>query len=238
MAEILHRLDAPARERVAALRAQGECFWLDVSLAQMSRDDVIEALEPPGNALRALPAGGDARAARAFYADGASIAFALHCYVDCDAPTDQGSSHLRPLQGRRHGGTAAVAPRGARVAPGGPRGPADGTRQGIRRLLGPGRDAREHLRRTGRGRVDARRARRDVDGRRRHTRAEATLREAAARLSTMRRWVTAEQAVPERVSGARPRSAARRPRRRDEVDAHAVRPERPPGLCCLHIRRG
>ena len=98
MAEILHGLDALARERVAALRAQGECFWLDVSLAQMSRDDVIEALEPPGNALRALPAGGDARAARAFYADGASIAFALHCYVDCDAPTDQGSSHLRPLQ--------------------------------------------------------------------------------------------------------------------------------------------
>ena len=61
-------------------------------------NDVIGALEPPGHALRALPGGGDARAARAFYADGASIAFALHCYVDCDAPTDQGSSRLRPLQ--------------------------------------------------------------------------------------------------------------------------------------------
>jgi magnesium transporter len=98
MAEILYGLDAPARERVATLRAQGRFFWLDVSLGETSRHDVMEALEPPAHILQTLPGDSDARASRAFYADGASIAFALHCYVERDAPRQQRSYRLRPLQ--------------------------------------------------------------------------------------------------------------------------------------------
>ena len=53
--------------------------------------------------LRRCPAGADrassdGSASRALHADGASIAFALRCYVAWEAPADEGSARLRPLQ--------------------------------------------------------------------------------------------------------------------------------------------
>ena len=61
---VVYGLDAAQRERVAALRAQGRFFWLDVSLSETSRDDLVEALGVPERALRALPRSGDASASR------------------------------------------------------------------------------------------------------------------------------------------------------------------------------
>ncbi len=195
--EILHGLDAPARERVAALRARGQFFWLDVSLAETSRDDVMEALEPPGHALRALPRVSDAKASRAVYADGASIAFALRCYRESDAPVDEGSSRLRPLlvhvvvtedymvtlHEERVSLPAALSDR--------PTG--RGRRYVVYSVLGAMLastfDALDEVELT----LDALAATwTDGDD---ALLPRATLREAAARLATMRRWVTAEQAM-------------------------------------------
>jgi magnesium transporter len=98
--EVLDELDAGGRERVAALRAQGRFFWLDVSLRETSRDDLAAALDPPEHALRALPAIGDPRRSRMLLADGASIGFALRCYVRSEAPANGAGSRLRPLRVR------------------------------------------------------------------------------------------------------------------------------------------
>src|SRR4051812_35585169 len=91
MLETIQGLDAPARERIAALRAQGRFLWLDASFGETSREALVDALDLPCSALRSLNGGNDARASRAFSSDGASIAFALHCYVEED-------SRLKPLQ--------------------------------------------------------------------------------------------------------------------------------------------
>jgi hypothetical protein len=42
--EVLYGLDAAERERVAELRAEGRFFWLDVSLSETSREDLVSAL--------------------------------------------------------------------------------------------------------------------------------------------------------------------------------------------------
>ena len=52
MTEVLYGLDAAERERVAALRAEGRFFWLDVSLSETSREDLVDALGIHERALR------------------------------------------------------------------------------------------------------------------------------------------------------------------------------------------
>ena len=54
MTEVLYGLAAPERERLAALRAEGRFFWIDVSLSDTSRDDLVEALGIPERVLAAL----------------------------------------------------------------------------------------------------------------------------------------------------------------------------------------
>ena len=100
MTDVLTGLDAAQRARVAALRAQGRFFWLDVSLSETGRDDLVEALGVPEGALRALPGSGDTSASRAFHADEESVAFTLRCYVDSESPADEAAYRLRPLEVR------------------------------------------------------------------------------------------------------------------------------------------
>ena len=75
MTEVLYALDAAERERIAALRAEGRFFWLDVSLRETSRDDLVEALGVPEHALRVLTGSGDALASRRSHADRNSVVF-------------------------------------------------------------------------------------------------------------------------------------------------------------------
>ena len=104
MTEVLHGLDAANRDRVAALRAEGRFFWLDVSLSEMSHEDVVEALGAPERALDALSHLSDVYASRAFHADGESVVFALRYRVAGVAPPaedeDEDEDELAGPRGR------------------------------------------------------------------------------------------------------------------------------------------
>ena len=89
MTEVLTGLDAGDRERIAALRAEGRFFWLDASLSETSRDELVDALGVPAGAVR-----GSWRV----HADGESVDFVLRCYVAMGRPAAQGAYGLRPIQ--------------------------------------------------------------------------------------------------------------------------------------------
>lgn len=100
MTEVLSGLDSAERARVAALRAQGSFFWLDVSLSETSRDDVVEALGIRQRALDGLPGPGDENRRQPFHANGESVGFALRCDVSSESPSDESDYRLRPLEVR------------------------------------------------------------------------------------------------------------------------------------------
>ena len=98
MTEVLYGLDTAERERVAALRAEGRFFWLDVSLSETSRKDVVDALGIQERALAALRGTRDRYPSRAFHADGESVVFGLRCYVELSPEEGQAEDRLRPMQ--------------------------------------------------------------------------------------------------------------------------------------------
>jgi magnesium transporter len=98
--DVLYGLDATQRARIDALRAEGRFFWIDASLGEATHDDLVEALAIPEGALRALPGAGAASASRTFHADGESVAFTLRCYVDAETPAEDAAFRLRPLEVR------------------------------------------------------------------------------------------------------------------------------------------
>ena len=89
MTEVLTGLDAGDRERVAALRARESFFWLDASLSETSRDELVDALGVPEGAVR-----GPSRV----HADGDSVGFVLRCYVPTERPAEKAAYRLRPIQ--------------------------------------------------------------------------------------------------------------------------------------------
>jgi magnesium transporter len=95
---MLFGFDAPGRERVAALRGEGRFFWLDVSLSEASRDDLVDALGIPERALRALASSDDAYPSRTFHADRESVVFSLRCYCESEAPVEEATSRRRPVE--------------------------------------------------------------------------------------------------------------------------------------------
>ena len=88
---MLTGLDAGNRERIAALRAQGRFFWLDASLSETSREELVDAL---GNPERAVP--GPSRV----HADGESVDFVLRCYVALERPAEKAAYRLTPIHVR------------------------------------------------------------------------------------------------------------------------------------------
>jgi magnesium transporter len=98
--ETLSGLDGAARERVALLREQGSFFWLDVSLGETSRDDLVDALQIPGHVIPTLALSGDPSPSRSFHADGESVVFAIRGYVGTPVPTDDSAYGLRPVDVR------------------------------------------------------------------------------------------------------------------------------------------
>jgi len=98
--EILYGLRDSQRERVAALREAGEFFWMDVSLAETSLDDLVEALDLPERAAQALESQGKpGGSSRGFHADGHRLVFTTSCYVETsDEPA--GAQRMRPVEMR------------------------------------------------------------------------------------------------------------------------------------------
>jgi magnesium transporter len=96
--EVLYGLDAAERERVRALRAEGRFFWLDVSLSETSREDLVDALGIHERALGALWSRRDGHASRAYHADGESVVFTLRCYAEHEPVEDQAGYRLRPVE--------------------------------------------------------------------------------------------------------------------------------------------
>jgi magnesium transporter len=84
--EVIQGLGAAERERVAELRAQRRFFWLDASLADTTRADLAESLGCPEDTVPS----------RTLRADGETIVFALRCYVESAAAGD-GDYRLRPV---------------------------------------------------------------------------------------------------------------------------------------------
>jgi magnesium transporter len=195
--EVLDGLDAAQRARVAALRRQGRFFWLDASLGDTRVEDLQELLDDARGALRALFASGDHRGSRVFHVDGASIGFALRCFVS-EAPADGDASQLAPLRVHvvvtgdylltLHEEQVSLP---ALLAPDLPsdRGSRYVVYAVLDAMLASTFDALEEVELT----LDELAASwTDEDG---APIAGATLRETGSRLATMRRWVTAEQAV-------------------------------------------
>jgi magnesium transporter len=87
--EVLTGLAAGDRERVAALRAEGRFFWLDASLRETSRDELVDALGVPERAVR-----GPSRV----HADGESVDFVLRCYIATERPAEKAAYRLRPIE--------------------------------------------------------------------------------------------------------------------------------------------
>ncbi|MGZ8694844.1 MAG: magnesium transporter CorA family protein [Gaiellaceae bacterium] len=200
MSDVLYGFDAEQRERVAALRAQGRFFWLDVSLSETSRDELFAALSVPDGARRVLLDSDDASASRKFHADGQAIVCALRCYVESEPSADETAYRLRPLE-------LSVVITGeylltlhqervslpATLAPDLPEERTKGyvVYSVLDAIVASTFDALEEVEL----RLDA--VAETSSGGWRATR--AMLAESAARLATMRRWVTAEHAVFERI---------------------------------------
>jgi magnesium transporter len=200
--DVIHGLGGGERMRVAARRAQGRFFWLDASLGETSRDELADALGISKRVLRALPGSGDASAARACHVEGDSIFFALRCYVDAKTPADDGAYRLKRLEVQilvtseyvltLHEAPVSLPEVLAADLPEGRSKPYV-VYSVLDAMLATTFEALDEVEQ----RLDDLAATwTDGSGRRVST---ATLREAGTRLSTMRRWVGAEQTVLERV---------------------------------------
>jgi magnesium transporter len=177
-------------------------FWLDVSLSETSRDDLVKALGIPERAFRALFGPGDAYASRTLHADGESVVFRLRCYVESETPPDEAAYRLRPLQVQvlvtgdylltLHQERVSLP---AVVAPDLPEGRSKRyvVYSVLDAMLASTFAAFEELELM----LDTLAAASTDGGGGRLPR--ATLREAGTRLASMRRWVGTEQAVLERV---------------------------------------
>ncbi len=202
MTEVLYGLDAAERERVRALRAEGRFFWLDVSLSETSREDLVDALGIHQGALGALWSGRDGHASRAFHADGESVVFTLRCYAELEPVEEEVAYRLRPMDVQvvvtseylltLHDERVSLPAVLARDLP---RGRSKGyvVYSVLDAMLATTFDALDEVEL----RLDALVAAwTEGDG---GGVPRATLRHAGGRLATMRRWVSNEQAIFERV---------------------------------------
>jgi magnesium transporter len=201
VSDVLYGFDAEQRERVAALRAAGRFFWLDVSLSEISLDALVDALAIPDGALRVLPDSADAAVSRRFHADGEDVAFTVRCYVESEPPADETAYRWRPidvavvitgeylltLHQERVSLPAALDP----DLPG-ERSQGYVVYSVLDAMVASTFDALEEVERG----LDAL-ARSSSTGWRT---TKAVLAESAARLAAMRRWATAEHAVCERIA--------------------------------------
>jgi magnesium transporter len=95
--EILYGLGPAQRERIAALRAEGSFFWLDVSLSETSVEDLVAVLDIPLRAVPALATTDEGHSSRTFHTDGESVVFVFRCYVE-SAGADAAGYRMQPVR--------------------------------------------------------------------------------------------------------------------------------------------
>ncbi len=99
MSEIVEGLGGSERNRIAALRGQGRYFWIDLCLAEVPRDELVEALDVPPHALRPLlEFGQEGPPSRKFHADGQHVIFPFHCYLDAGRQDGDDPTGLHALE--------------------------------------------------------------------------------------------------------------------------------------------
>lgn len=100
MSEIVEGLGAEQRERIRELRAAGRFFWIDLCSESLSPADLGEALRLPAGALRPLlDFEHGERPSRMFFATRQEVVFPFHCYLEGDGEVEDGGSRqgLRPI---------------------------------------------------------------------------------------------------------------------------------------------
>jgi magnesium transporter len=99
MSEIVEGLGGDERERIAALRARGDFFWIDLCVAETSREELGAALDIPSVPLRPLlDFERDERPSRRFSADRQQVVFPFHCYIDADPGDGEDAARLRAIE--------------------------------------------------------------------------------------------------------------------------------------------
>jgi hypothetical protein len=93
--EVISGLHAAERQRVAALRTEGRFFWLDVSLSETSREDLVQALGISEPTLGALQRKSDGHASRVFHVDAEAVVFSLRCYVELEREEEEEAAGYR-----------------------------------------------------------------------------------------------------------------------------------------------
>jgi magnesium transporter len=95
--EVVEGLGASERERIAALRAGETFFWVDVSLAATSSDDLGQVLGIPSPGIgRLTDFRADTPPSRKFFSDGDRVVFAFSCFLEPIGPA--ADQPLRPIE--------------------------------------------------------------------------------------------------------------------------------------------
>jgi magnesium transporter len=99
MGEIVEGLGTSERKRIAELRSGGRFFWVDVSLAGTTPDEVGTALGIPEQALAPLVDFSEQTPpSRKFHTDGEHVVFAFSCFLESAQVRGDPAQHLRPME--------------------------------------------------------------------------------------------------------------------------------------------
>ncbi len=100
MGEVIEALGAAERQRIAELLASGDFFWIDISLAEVSRDELGKALGIPSQALEPLvDLSVETAPSRKFYTDGQQVVFVFSCFLESEQRAGDPPKPLRPIEG-------------------------------------------------------------------------------------------------------------------------------------------
>jgi magnesium transporter len=99
MSEIVEALGPDERERIAALRASGGFFWVDLCVADLSREELGGALDIPSEALRPLlDFDRGERPSRRFNANRQQVVFPFHCYLEAAPGEGENTPRLQTIE--------------------------------------------------------------------------------------------------------------------------------------------
>ncbi len=99
MSEIVEALGPDERERIAALRASGGFFWIDLCVADLSEEELGKALDIPPDALRPLlDFERGERPSRRFSANRRQVVFPFHCYLEAAPGKGEDTPRLQAIE--------------------------------------------------------------------------------------------------------------------------------------------